>query len=133
MKSSDFSLLVTVQEYSAFLTETGHEKPECWDKQIQCPQYPVVGVSAHDADAYAEWAGYRLPTEDEYSEHWRQWDGYGLCEWTSTSEGRYRVLRGGSWDITAYWCRSAYRYRDRPDVRIRNFGFRVCLVPEKTQ
>lgn len=42
---------------------------------------------------------------------------------------RVRVLRGGSWNITAWYCRSAVRNLIRPDNRFRNIGFRVCLVP----
>ena len=41
----------------------------------------------------------------------------------------FRVLRGGSWSDSADWCRSAFRYRGRADVRDWDFGFRVCLVP----
>jgi formylglycine-generating enzyme required for sulfatase activity len=40
----------------------------------------------------------------------------------------YRVLRGGSWFISAGICRSAYRFRFRPVVRNQCLGFRVCLV-----
>jgi len=40
-----------------------------------------------------------------------------------------RVLRGGSWNNVASKCRSAVRGRWKPDVRDRNQGFRVCLVP----
>ena len=39
-----------------------------------------------------------------------------------------RVLRGGSWNITAYWCRSASRLGDWPGDRFWSGGFRVCLV-----
>ena len=41
----------------------------------------------------------------------------------------YRVLRGGSWNDAARYCRSAYRLGIGPDSRCRYFGFRVCLVP----
>jgi len=40
---------------------------------------------------------------------------------------RPRVFRGGAWDRTAGWCRSAYRSRG-PDGRFDSLGFRVCLV-----
>ena len=39
-----------------------------------------------------------------------------------------RVLRGGSWDDSAWDCRSAYRGRYRPGGRNWFDGFRVCLV-----
>ena len=39
-----------------------------------------------------------------------------------------RVLRGGSWFGTAWFCRSASRVRCSPVVRSRGIGFRVCLV-----
>jgi formylglycine-generating enzyme required for sulfatase activity len=40
-----------------------------------------------------------------------------------------RVLRGGSWLISARLCRSAFRLRDGAGSRGRNGGFRVCLFP----
>jgi len=45
------------------------------------------------------------------------------------STGSYRVKRGGSWNGTAGLCRSAYRYRDSPDVRNVNLGLRLALSP----
>jgi hypothetical protein len=40
-----------------------------------------------------------------------------------------RVLRGGSWGVTARACRSACRAGFRPDCRGRNDGFRLCVFP----
>jgi len=37
-----------------------------------------------------------------------------------------RVLRGGSWNYLAGYCRSSFRDRDPPDLRYFNVGFRVA-------
>jgi formylglycine-generating enzyme required for sulfatase activity len=40
-----------------------------------------------------------------------------------------RMFRGGSWRISARWCRAAYRSGWRPTFRVDNQGFRLVLVP----
>ncbi len=64
---------VTNVQYSRFLKETGHAVPLYWlDKNLNSPHQPVVGVSWHDAEAFAAWLSrktgdtYRLPTEAEW-------------------------------------------------------------------
>jgi formylglycine-generating enzyme required for sulfatase activity len=54
----------------------------------------------------------------------------GVCNPECAGEGanRQRVLRGGSWILTADWCRSAYRVRREAVGRFGYGGFRVCLV-----
>lgn len=63
-----------------------------------------------------------------------QWDGsnnYGYHSLTDPlcTTGFARVLRGGSWDFNAQYCRSAYRSIETPSIYDYTIGFRVAVVP----
>jgi formylglycine-generating enzyme required for sulfatase activity len=67
---------VTNEQYKQFMQETGHRTPKYWSRQLfNGPQQPVVGVGWADAEAYARWAGKRLPTEEEWEKAARGTDG----------------------------------------------------------
>jgi formylglycine-generating enzyme required for sulfatase activity len=65
----------------------------------------------------------------------REWcnDWYGdypnelLTNPIGATEGKFRVLRGGSWVINAGGVRSAYRDYDPPNYRYNLYGFRFAL------
>lgn len=62
---------VTNARYLAFVEATGHVRPSWWKRwggafPTEYASHPVVGLSAQDADAYAKWAGKRLPTAEEW-------------------------------------------------------------------
>jgi formylglycine-generating enzyme required for sulfatase activity len=49
--------------------------------------------------------------------------------WISGGDDRFRLVRGGSWYNTPVSCRSANRYRNNPNARNGNVGFRVVCAP----
>ena len=104
----------------------------------QFPNHPIVGVSWHDAKAYAEWQGMRLPTEAEwekaargYTDRTWPWgnamepyantsavdDGYDnqLAPVGSFPRGKsyYGALdmAGNVWEWTADWYSDVYYWR----------------------
>ncbi len=94
---------VTNQAYSAFVEAGGYDDPAWWSKRgwrwrktegivrpafwknlkWNQPTHPVVGVSFYEAEAFANWAKKRLPTEQEWEKAARSEDGR-LFPWGPT-------------------------------------------------
>src|SRR5262249_24276545 len=101
---------VTNRRYARFLADTGHRKPRYWSlKLYNEPDQPVVGVGWSDAEAYAKWAGKRLPTEEEWEKAARGTDGR-IWPWgdepsgekyNGKSQGNFKPITVGSFPMGA--------------------------------
>jgi gamma-glutamyl hercynylcysteine S-oxide synthase len=133
-------------DYLRFMEETGAESPMHWREPVD-PAVPVIHVSWHEADAFARWAGKRLPTEYEWEAACPGLSGVGqVWEWTSSdffaypgfeafpyreySEpffgDEYKVLRGGSWATHPDVVRPSFRNWDLPQRRQIFAGLRCA-------
>jgi len=90
---------VTYREYGHFLKESGRDEPPHWPEKArlkELAEHPVTFVSWHDAQAYAGWAGKRLPQEVEWEKAARgdtdarlwPWGDKFSPECANTQEGR---------------------------------------------
>jgi formylglycine-generating enzyme required for sulfatase activity len=62
---------VTNAQYLAFVEATGRTRPSWWNRwggafPSEYADHPAVGLSGQDAVAYANWAGKRLPSAEEW-------------------------------------------------------------------
>jgi iron(II)-dependent oxidoreductase len=151
---------VTNATYLAYMGETGGEPPMYWERDGEGwvrtamgvrvpvdPDRPVVHVSWEEAEAFARWAGKRLPTEFEWEAARPQLEGVGgVWEWTSSDflaysgfeafpyeeysavffGDAYKVLRGASWATGRHVARPSFRNWDLPQRRQIFAGIRLA-------
>ncbi len=112
---------VTNAQYQRYLQVAQRAAPKYWlgaEYPIGQTDYPVVGVSWEDADAYCQWIGRRLPTEAEWEKACRGIDGR-TYPWGNTwdpAHGNVEVSRQSpwpmDWDQTWTLLRSAPSHSD---------------------
>ncbi len=152
---------VTNGAYVAYMEATGVDPPLYWEGDAEAgwvsvamgrrepvaSSQPVSHVSWHEADAFARWAGKRLPSEQEWEVARPQLDAVGqIWEWTSSDFLAYpgfeafpyreysevffgddhKVLRGGSWATHPDLMRPSFRNWDLPQRRQIFSGFRCA-------
>jgi gamma-glutamyl hercynylcysteine S-oxide synthase len=139
---------VTNAAYAEFMEATGAAAPDYWERdggdwvrtamgrrEPVAPDHPVVHVSHEGAEAFARWAGKRLPTEFEWEAARERLDSLGqVWEWTSSDflaypgfeafpyreysavffGDQYKVLRGSSWATHSHVARPSFRNWDLP-------------------
>jgi len=104
---------VTNHQYGRFIRAAGHRAPAFWrDGRLNSPEQPVVGVGWSDARAYAEWAGKRLPSEEEWEKAARGTDGRiwpwgdvpAAEKYNGRGQGNLRAVNVGSYPEGASPC-----------------------------
>ncbi len=91
---------VTNREYIEFSQATGHPFPR--KGRVDTPEldHPVVGVTYHDALAFAKWKGKRLPTEEEWELAASGRDHFKYPWGNTWVEGRANVVGSGFKGLT---------------------------------
>ncbi|HEY5883571.1 MAG TPA: SUMF1/EgtB/PvdO family nonheme iron enzyme [Pyrinomonadaceae bacterium] len=104
---------VTCEEYEKFIRATSRQPPAIWSNGKYpggWERRPVTGVNWDDGSAYAQWAGKRLPTEEEWEFAARGSDGRRYPWGNEWSQGLANAdsPQGGFSDVGSFKGASPY-------------------------
>jgi iron(II)-dependent oxidoreductase len=138
---------VTNGAFAQFIAETGAEPPKYWgpdgsggwvrtamgrSDEVD-PAHPVVHVDWHQADAFARWAGKRLPTELEWEAAAKGADPSAA----NLDQLSFRVSTAGSWPDGAADCGAEQMLGDVWEWTSSDFtaypGFEAFPYPEYSE
>ncbi len=108
--------------YDGSFTYQAEPKGQFRQQTTEVGSFPANAFGLYDVHGNVwEWC------EDVYHENY---DGAPIdgTAWITGGDQNSRLLRGGSWGRFAWFCRSAFRVREVPDVLNAYVGFRVVVV-----
>jgi gamma-glutamyl hercynylcysteine S-oxide synthase len=138
---------VTNGAYGSYVQETGAEPPMYWEPdgagwwvrgamgrpEPVAPERPVIHISWHEADAFARWAGKRLPTEHEWEAAARGADS----ERANLDQLGFGCVRAGAYGDAPCDCGAVQMLGDVWEWTSSDFraypGFRPFPYPEYSQ
>ena len=122
---------MTNDQFMRFVEATGAPTPSNWQRgryPREKANYPVTGVSWHQAVAYTQWVGCQLPSAAEWDKAASTLDRTAnLWEWTTDEvkprglgrQGTKRALKGGP-------AQGASQSSAWPDEQLDYIGFRCA-------
>lgn len=117
---------VTNAQYQAFVIATRSRTPGSWKGKELCPKgeesSPVTGVNQGEAEAYCQWVGKDLPTEEKWEKAARGERG-ALYPWGDL----YREGRANTWEERRQGPVSVHEYMgDESPYRVRGMAGNVA-------